>query len=158
GQNLIKLTPAHLDMIGQRIKEGELRGKAGCLVIGGEALRAGSLRFWQLEAPEIALINEDRPTETVVGGSSHPVKENDKKEGDVPIGRGIANTQLYILDRKQDPGPVGVSGELYVGGEGVGRGYLKRPGLTAERFVPDGLSRESGARLYRTGDLARYLA
>jgi acyl carrier protein len=75
----------------------------------------------------------------------------------VPIGRPITNTQVYILDRHRLPVPLGVPGELYVGGDGLARGYLNRPELTAERFIPHPFSAEPGARLYKTGDLARYL-
>jgi len=73
-----------------------------------------------------------------------------------PIGRPIANTQIYVLDRHEEPAPVGVPGELCIGGANVSRGYLNRPELTAERFIPDPFSRDPGARIYCTGDLARY--
>ena len=74
----------------------------------------------------------------------------------VPIGAPIANTQLYVLDRDLHPAPLGVSGEIVIGGVNVGRGYLDQPDLTAERFVPDPWGRETGARLYRTGDVGRW--
>ncbi|MCA1636708.1 MAG: AMP-binding protein, partial [Acidobacteria bacterium] len=74
------------------------------------------------------------------------------------LGRPLANVRTYILDGHMRPAPVGVAGELCIGGEGVGRGYQRQPGLTAEKFVPDPFSAEPGARLYRTGDRARHLA
>jgi acyl carrier protein len=94
------------------------------------------------------------PTETTIWSTTHHVNEF---RNTIPIGQPIANTQVYILDRLMRPVPIGVYGELLIGGEGVTRGYLNAPQLTAERFVPDPFSLNAGARLYKTGDLARYL-
>ena len=83
--------------------------------------------------------------------------EHQNYAGTCPIGRPLANTQIYILDSNLHPVPIGVSGEVYIGGNGVGRGYLNRPDATAEKFMPHPFSLQPGARLYKTGDLARYL-
>ena len=97
------------------------------------------------------------PTEAAVEVSNWTCQPDDGR-GTVPIGRPIANLQLYILDRKLRPVPIGVINELYIGGAGLARGYLGRPGLTSEKFIPNPHSKVPGARLYRTGDLARYRA
>src|SRR5689334_9607662 len=153
--SLTKITPAHLEVLGQLIDPEHAAGQTRALIIGGEALRGEQLAFWQTHAPTTRLINEYGPTETVVGCCVYEVPVGELSSGPVPIGRPIANTQLYILDQYFHPVSVGVTGELYIGGAGVARGYLDRPELTAERFVPNIFG--TGTRLYKTGDLARYL-
>ncbi|HEX5871016.1 MAG TPA: condensation domain-containing protein, partial [Longimicrobium sp.] len=101
------------------------------------------------------LVNMYGPTETTVWSATHPATESD---GTVPIGRPIANTRVYVLDAAFRPQPVGVSGELFIAGAGVTRGYHNRPGLTADRFVPEPWGGDAGARMYRTGDRARWRA
>src|SRR5262249_19653045 len=118
------------------------------LLLGGEALPASLAA--QL-APELAgdLVNMYGPTETTVWSTAAPI---DRSGSPITIGRPIANTQVYIVDRHLCPTPIGVPGELLIGGDGVARGYLNRADLTAERFIPDPFGAEPGGRLYRTGD------
>jgi len=156
GYGVVKLTPAHLEFLSRELRPDEAATWARALVIGGEALRWEELRFWARHAPATRLINEYGPTETVVGCCVYEARAGEAGAGGVPIGRPIANTRLYVLDARLGPVPIGVTGELYVGGDGVARGYLNRPELTAERFVADPFAADPGARLYRTGDLARY--
>jgi amino acid adenylation domain-containing protein/non-ribosomal peptide synthase protein (TIGR01720 family) len=153
GFSLIKITPAHLSLLNEAIAESNLAAKARLLVIGGDALSGGRLTPWHERASQTRFINEYGPTETVVGCCVHEANETDLAADSVPIGRPIANTQLHVLDSRFMPQPTGIPGELYIGGDGVSRGYLGRPALTAERFLPDPFSAVAGARLYRTGDL-----
>jgi thioesterase domain-containing protein len=108
-------------------------------------------------APNTRLINEYGPTEAVVGCCVFEAAGANPGKGPVPIGRPIANVQLYLLDRGMNLAPVGAIGELFIGGESLARGYLAQAGLTAERFVPDPFTKEEGKKLYRTGDLCRRL-
>ena len=156
GRSLVKITPAHLALLSERLGTEGARGRTKLFVIGGENLLAESLLVWRDHAPATRLINEYGPTETVVGCCVYEVAADDPRSGSVPIGRPIANTRLYVLDRHMNPLPPGIVGELYIGGAGVARGYLNRPELTTERFLPDPFSNETGARIYKTGDLARY--
>jgi len=153
--NLIKVTPAHLDLLASSIA-GDQLAQARTLIVGGEALQAESLSMWRTHAPNTKIVNEYGPTETVVGCSAYEIGSL-QMSGSVPIGRPVANTQIYILDENLRAVPVGVAGELYIGGVQVARGYLNRPDLTAERFIPDGYGSREGGRLYKTGDLGRYL-
>jgi len=125
------------------------------VICSGEALRY-ELQERFFAGLDAKLHNLYGPTEAAVDVTYWECRR-DGDEQIVPIGRPIANIQIYVLDREMQPVPVGVGGELYIGGAGVGRGYLDRADLTAERFVPNPFSKEAGARLYRTGDLGRYL-
>lgn len=122
------------------------------LLLGGEALPASLVTaVRQVTASQIH--NMYGPTETTIWSMSHLTQGD---ESLVPIGKPLANTQIYLLDAQHQLVPPGLPGELFIGGDGVVRGYMGRPSLTAERFLPDSFSGKAGARLYRTGDLARY--
>jgi amino acid adenylation domain-containing protein/non-ribosomal peptide synthase protein (TIGR01720 family) len=124
----------------------------------GEALPADLCRRWLSLYPHIPLLNAYGPTECSDDVTHHPISVPPAEtESYMPIGRALQNTRLYVLDHMLRPVPIGVNGELYIGGIGVGRGYLSDAQRTAEAFVPDTFGEEPGARLYKTGDLARYL-
>ena len=128
------------------------QGRKGVKVLsGGEAL--GRELADSLATRTAAVWNGYGPSETTIYSTLTKVAQ-----GAVTIGRGIANTQVYVLDEQQNVLPIGCTGELYIGGEGLARGYLQRPELTAEKFIPNPFGGERGARLYRTGDEVRFLA
>ncbi|MFC3715268.1 amino acid adenylation domain-containing protein [Luteimonas soli] len=139
----------------------EERSAVGCASIlrrvmcSGEALPASAVaRFHEL-LPGVELHNLYGPTEAAVDVTAWRCEPGADRIS-VPIGRPVANTRMYVLDAHREPVPRGVTGELYIGGVQVGRGYLNRDELTAERFLPDPFSDEAGARMYRTGDLGRW--
>ncbi|HEY7415633.1 MAG TPA: amino acid adenylation domain-containing protein, partial [Ktedonobacteraceae bacterium] len=158
GFSMSKITPTQLEVLNLQLPAQPARNWVRTLVVGAEALRADVLEFWHEYVPETRILNEYGPTETVVGCSIYEVPANGQQSGAVPIGLPSANTQFYVLDAHMHPVPVGVVGELYIGGDGVARGYHNRPDLTAQVFVPDPFSSQPGRRLYKTGDLVRYLA
>ncbi len=125
-------------------------------MLGGEALSEQLVERVRRVGGSCEIYNHYGPTETTIGVLVNALDKQERVRAMVALGRPIANTQVYVLDVHLQPVPVGVSGELYVGGVGMARGYLYRPELTAERFIPHLWSQEAGARLYRTGDLARY--
>ena len=147
---VMQATPATWRLLLQAGWEGNRLLKILC---GGEVLPRDLVapllerckEFWNLYGP----------TETTIWSTVYQVKS---KEDPILIGRPIANTQLYILDNSLQPTPVGVTGELHIGGDGLARGYLNRPELTAEKFIPHPFSEDPNSRIYKTGDLARYRA
>ncbi len=132
-------------------------GSVRHLLVGGEALDPRWVREALINDPPARLVNGYGPTENTTFTTWYLAQEAPEGARSIPIGRPISNTQTYLLDRNQQPTPVGVVGELYTGGDGLARGYYNRPELTAEKFIPNPFSDEPGARLYRTGDLGRYL-
>jgi amino acid adenylation domain-containing protein len=139
----------------------EYEGASSCrsvkrVICSGEALPAALVRRFLARFPACELHNLYGPTEAAVDVSAW--KCTGTEAANVPIGRPIANTRIYILGSRGEPVPVGVAGEIFIGGVQVGRGYLNRPDLTAERFVADPFSADPGARMYKTGDLGRWSA
>ncbi|BAT56838.1 amino acid adenylation domain-containing protein (plasmid) [Nostoc sp. NIES-3756] len=154
--SLVKITPAHLELLSQQLTTQEAAGRTNAFIIGGENLTTQHINFWQKYAPNTVLINEYGPTETVVGCCIYQVPSTHNYSSSIPIGHPIANTQLYVLDQYLQPVPKGVIGELYIGGAGLARGYLNQPELTAQKFIPHPFNDEPGARLYKTGDQVRW--
>jgi amino acid adenylation domain-containing protein len=155
---LVKITPAHLDLLARQLSSSEAAGQVRTFVVGGEMLRGESLAFWREHAPTTRIVNEYGPTETVVGCCVHTFPAAEALDGPVHIGKPIANTQLYVLDEHGESVPAGAPGELYIGGAGVARGYLNQPALTASRFVPLSGPSAEAQRVYRTGDGVQWRA
>lgn len=156
--DVLKITPSHLASL-LSAAQGEDVLPRQHLVLGGEAASWDLVRRIQ-QASTCKVINHYGPTEATVGCCTFALSENDVSEwspATVPIGRPIANAQAYIVDQRMQPVPVGVPGELCIGGTGIAKGYLNQPQQTGERFVSDPFSNHPGARVYRTGDLARWL-
>jgi amino acid adenylation domain-containing protein len=152
GVTHLQCTPGHARMLA---RSASARGALSALrywLIGGEAFPLALAQ--QLRAAlKARIINMYGPTETTVWSTCYELIGG---EASIPIGRPIANTQVYVLDAKMAPLPIGEAGELYIGGAGVTRGYWRRPELTAERFVADPFANAPGAKLYRTGDLVKF--
>ncbi|HSU84175.1 MAG TPA: amino acid adenylation domain-containing protein, partial [Thermoanaerobaculia bacterium] len=162
GVTVLETVPSLLRMM---VEEADRRGAGRPLLAGlrwvvptGEALPPELCGRWLAAYPGIPLVNAYGPTECSDDVAHHPVAVPPASQAvRVPIGRAVVNTRLYVVDRGFQPAPIGVAGELCVGGAGVGRGYLNSPERTAAVFVPDPFGEEPGARLYRTGDLVRRL-
>jgi amino acid adenylation domain-containing protein len=129
------------------------------LLIGGEALSVSHVQRALALLPRTQIINGYGPTESTTFTCCYSIPRRlDENITSISIGRPVANSKVYLLDSQLSPVPVGVTGELYIGGDGLARGYLNRPELTAEKFIPDPFCQDPGARLYKSGDLARFLS
>ncbi|TDC79579.1 amino acid adenylation domain-containing protein [Streptomyces hainanensis] len=158
--SFIKMTPGQLELLQELLPPERLRELAATLVVGADAFPAHTLATWRAHDPSSAILNEYGPTEASVGNTTYTPGAHGPGAapgGLVPIGRAIPNTTMYVLDGALVPVPVGVTGDLYIGGDCVVRGYAGMPGITASRFVPDPFGDRPGARMYRTGDLGRWL-
>src|SRR5262249_42060111 len=129
------------------------------LVLGGEGARWEIVERLEKLAPGMRVLNHYGPTETTVGATTYPIEEGAPAPNTAaaPTGGPPPTRQVPVLDGARQSTPIGVPGEVYIGGAGVARGYLGQPELTRERFLPDPFSATFGARLYRTGDRARRL-
>ncbi|RIJ12891.1 non-ribosomal peptide synthetase [Pseudomonas sp. 91RF] len=156
GATILFVTTALFNQYVQLIPEA-LKGLR-MVLCGGERADPAAFRRLLAEAPDLRIVHCYGPTETTTYATTFEVREVADDADSVPIGGPISNTQVYVLDARQQPVPMGVTGELYIGGQGVALGYLNRPDLTAEKFLQDPFGDQPGALLYRTGDLARWLA
>jgi len=152
GISVLFLTPALFNQLAHSVPQAfkDLR----YLLIGGDALDPKSVKTVFRNGPPQQLINAYGPTESTTFSCWYLVKDVTEEARNLPIGRPISNTQIYILDSKLQPVSIGTVGELYIGGDGLARGYLNRPQLTEEKFIPNPFG---NSKLYKTGDLARYL-
>ena len=158
--DFIKITPSHVGLLPAAFKSSNGSWLTGKLVIGGEALRLSQLEPLTEENIDVEVINEYGPTEATIGCSTYSFSTlglHEFTQNEVPIGKPVSNAKIYILNNNQELSPIGVKGEICIGGAGLARGYLNLPDLTNEKFIKDPFSEEAGARLYKTGDLARWL-
>ncbi len=162
--NVINLPPAYWQQLVQQwvncpqlLPQDNLR----LIIIGGDAIPPETVKLWQKTSlASVRLLNAYGPAEATITSTVFDVNyavSCKKLPKNIPIGRPITNTQIYILDSQLQPVPVGVPGELYIGGDGLARGYLNRAELTSEKFIPNPFDNSKSKRLYKTGDLARYL-
>ncbi|KAF9342661.1 hypothetical protein BGX26_007078, partial [Mortierella sp. AD094] len=159
GVTVLNLTPSAFRPLIRFLAEAEQRDQLRYVILGGEALAPATLQPWYARRSEDStpIINMYGITETTVHVAYHVVKAQDCTQLVSPIGVKIPDLTVYVLDTQGQPAPLGVVGELCIGGAGVTRGYLNRTELTSERFPLDPFSKTKGARMYKTGDLARYL-
>ncbi|MFJ4454607.1 amino acid adenylation domain-containing protein [Pseudomonas sp. NPDC089392] len=161
GVTVADLPAAYWRLLALERRAPEAYGRLKQIHVGGEAVPEDALRAWLADGPPaVRLLNTYGPTEATVVATTYDcsqMTEQQISQGGVPIGRALPGRALYALDDGLAPTPVGVPGELFIGGAGcLARGYHQRPSLTAERFIPDPFDPVGGGRLYRTGDLGHY--
>ncbi|QBG88210.1 amino acid adenylation domain-containing protein [Xanthomonas oryzae] len=156
---LVKITPAHLDVLVQQLAACGGTPSVSLFVVGGEALHASTVKRLRQLAPHARVVNEYGPTETVVGCVAYeiPLDWDAGTLATIPIGRPIDNMRIHLLDANRQTVPVGVAGELCIAGSQVTRGYLHRAELTEQRFVVDPFGSGPEQRMYCSGDLARWM-
>ncbi len=152
--DVLKIAPTHFSALAQAADAAEVIPRRA-LILGGEPCEAALVRKVQAIRPTCRIFNHYGPTETTVGVLTFEVPGGFSR-ATVPLGKPLPNTKAYVLSSSLIALPPGVVGELYIGGAGLARGYQHRPGLTAERFVPNPFARAAGERLYRTGDRVRW--
>ncbi|MBG1258986.1 non-ribosomal peptide synthetase [Nostoc commune] len=154
----LKIVPSHLASLLASAPSQSILPRQR-LILGGEIATWDLIEQIQQQAPDCLIFNHYGPTEATVGVTTFAVQNNQASHNSktVPLGRPLANIQIYLLDQQMQPVPIGVPGELYIGGASLVRGYLNRPELTAERFIANTFGNSKCDRLYKTGDLARYL-
>jgi amino acid adenylation domain-containing protein len=152
----LKIVPSHLSALLTSARSEQVIPRKR-LILGGESSSWNLIERLRSLAPHCLIFNHYGPTESTVGVLTCKVEDKLSDESaTVPIGQPIGNIKIYLLDQYFEPVPIGIPGEVHIGGLGLARGYFNRPELAAEKFIPNPFSYEPGARLYRTGDLARY--
>jgi len=155
--SLIKITPAHLKLLQTHLSEEILQKLFATIVIGGEALYYDALSFWHQKSRKLRFINEYGATETSVADTIYEVPAVPPQTTSLPVGKAIDNSQMFVLDEYLQPVPIGVIGEIYLGGVGLARGYLNRPELTEKKFLPNPFPEFPYEKMYKTGDLGKIL-
>jgi len=158
GITIIDFPTAYWHAIVEGLADAEVPKSVRLAILGGERANPEQLADWyeHVGPGGPRLLNTYGPTEATIVATAAELRASDEPTRIVPIGRPVRNTQVYVLDRRGEPVPIGVPGELHIAGEGIAKGYFERPELTAERFIANPFSDDPDSRLYRTGDLVRY--
>jgi amino acid adenylation domain-containing protein len=150
------IPPFMLGELAERLKAKTIRLALKRLLVGVEPIQEQTLAEVSASLPGLKIVNGYGPTEATVCATLYDLSDDGARSGNTPIGKPTLNTGVYLLDERLNPVPIGTAGELYISGDGLAHGYLGRPELTAEKFIPLPFAAKPGARMYRSGDLARH--